>query len=117
MLREEQYGGMPDRSASPPMRVLTEVMQDAMVTGKELHVFSADLANAFDSLEHWSRATLWRALGMSKRMVNLLAQIDETGETEVILGQGRTTTDTLEDKGRYKSDRGVRQGSIGGPIK
>ena len=54
---------------------------------------------------------------MPKRMVNLLAQMDETGVTEVILGQGRTTTDTLEEEGRYKSGRGVRQGSIGGPIK
>ena len=65
MLREEQYGGMPNRSASAPIRVLTEVMQDAMVTGKELHVLSADLAKAFDSLEHWSQAMSWRALGLS----------------------------------------------------
>ncbi len=51
MLREEQYGALPKRSAGSPIRVLTEVIEDAIVSGKELHLFSADIKRAFDSLE------------------------------------------------------------------
>ena len=40
----------------------------------------------------------------------MLVKMDSEGETAVILGQGRKTD-------WYKNGRGVRQGSIGRPIK
>jgi hypothetical protein len=42
--------------------------------------------------------------------VNMLVDMDQGGETQVILGQGRTSTG-------FSSGRGVRQGSIAGPLK
>ena len=47
----------------------------------------------------------------------MLMHMDQEGETAVILGQGRNTADVLGEDGWFKSGRGVRQGSIGGPIK
>ena len=44
-------------------------------------------------------------------------KMDQQGETSVIMGQGRTTADVLGEEGWFKSERGVRQGSIGGPLK
>ena len=110
MLRSEQHGCLPGRSVRTPIRILTELIEDAIVTGKELHIFSADITKAFDSLEYWSQAMGWRALGMPKHMVNMLVDMDRGGETQVILGQGRKS-------GGFASGRGVRQGSVGGPIK
>ena len=117
MLDESQHGGMPMRSTAPPMHNLAETIQDAQVSGKELHVLSADLSKAFDTLEHWSQAMSWRALGMPKEMAEMLMRMDKEGETAVILGQGRTTADILGEEGWFTSQRGVRQGSIGGPVK
>jgi ribonuclease HI len=117
MLDESQYGGMPLRSTAPPMHNLAEAMQDAQVSGQELHVASKDLSKAFDSLEHWSQAMSWTALGMPQEMTEMLMHMDQEGETAVILGQGRNTADVLGEDGWFKSGRGVRQGSIGGPIK
>ena len=101
------------------MHNLAEAMQDAQISGKdrELHVVSADLSKAFDSLEHWSQAMSWRALGMPQEMAEMLMKMDQQGETAVILGQGRNTAEVLGEAGWFESGRGVRQGSIGGPIK
>jgi hypothetical protein len=117
MLDDSQHGGMPLRSTAPPMHNLAEVIQDAQLSGQELHVLSADLTKAFDTLEHWSQVMSWRALGMPSDMAEMLMRMDQEGETAVILGQGRTTADVLGEKGWFTSGRGVRQGSIGGPIK
>ena len=75
-----------------------------------MHILSADISKAFDSIEYWSQAMGWSALGMPPDLVEMLVGMDREGETSVILGQGRTTE-------WYKNGRGVRQGSIGGPIK
>ena len=117
MLRDDQYGSLPGRTVADPIRALAECVEDAMVTGKELHVFSADLSRAFDSIEYWSQAMSWRALGMPRSLVATLLDMDEGGSTEVVLGQGRTTSTVLGQEGWFKSGRGVRQGSIGGPVK
>ena len=110
MLRAEQHGGLPEKTVRSPIRNLTEMMEDAIISGKELHIFSADIAKAFDSIEYWSQALGWGALGMPKDLIQMLVDMDRDGETSVILGQGRGTD-------WYRNGRGVRQGSIGGPIK
>ena len=43
--------------------------------------------------------------------------MDRGGETEVMLTPGKTSATTLGNDGRFKSQRGVRQGSVGGPMK
>ena len=50
-------------------------------------------------------------------MATMLMNMDKGGESEVILGQGRTTSSVLGSEGWFKAERGVRQGSVGGPIK
>ena len=67
MLRNEQYGGINGRQMQDPIRILAELIEDANVTKKELHIFSADLSKAFDTLEYWSQAMSWRALGHQRR--------------------------------------------------
>jgi hypothetical protein len=79
MLREEQYGGINARQMQDPIRILAELVEDANITKKELHIFSADLSKAFDTLEYWSQAMSWRALGAPKDMVNMLVDMDKGG--------------------------------------
>ena len=110
MLRCEQHGSLENRSVRAPIRALAELIEDALMSGKELHILSADISKAFDSIEYWSQALGWSALGMPKDVIEMLVGMDREGETAVILGQGRQTD-------WYKNGRGVRQGSIGGPIK
>ena len=117
MLREEQYGGINARQMQDPIRILAELVEDANITKKELHIFSADLSKAFDTLEYWSQAMSWRALGAPKDMVNMLVDMDKGGRTAVILAPGRSTADVIREKGKYSNQRGVRQGSVGGPMK
>ena len=117
MLRSEQYGGINGRQMQDPIRILAELIEDANVTKKELHIFSADLSKAFDTLEYWSQAMSWRALGAPKEMVNMLVDMDKGGRTAVILAPGRTTETISGEEGTYANARGVRQGSVGGPMK
>ena len=117
MLDASQHGGLPARSTAQPMHNLAEILQDAQLSGKELHVVSMDLTKAFDTLEYWSQAMSWRALGMPVEMAEMLMKMDQEGETAVILGQGRTTASVLGAEGWFSNGRGVRQGSIGGPLK
>ena len=117
MLREEQYGGLRGRQMQDPIRILAELIEDANVSGKELHIFSADLSKAFDTLKYWSLVMSRRALGAHKQLVNLLVDMDRGGEAEVILTPWETSATTLGKDGRFKSQRGVRQGSIGAPMK
>ena len=117
MLRSEQYGGINGRQMQDPIRILAELIEDANVTKKELHIFSADLSKAFDTLEYWSQAMSWRALGAPKEMVNMLVDMDKGGRTAVILAPGRTTETISGEGGTYANARGVRQGSVGGPMK
>ena len=56
MLRGKQYGGINGRQIHDPIRILAELIEDANVTKQELHIFSADLSKAFETLEYWSQA-------------------------------------------------------------
>ena len=89
VIREEQYGGLRGRQMQDPIRILAELIEDANTSGKELHIFSADLSEACDTLEYWSQATSWRAPGAPKQPVNLLVDMDR--------GSNRSDNDTRED--------------------
>jgi hypothetical protein len=69
MLREEQYGGLRGRQVQDPIRILAELIEDANVSGKELHIISAGLSKTFHTLEYWSKAMSWSALGAPKQLV------------------------------------------------
>ena len=111
-----QYGGLPKAGTAPPVRVLAEIMDDARESGQELHILLADLTKAFDTMEYWTQAMSWRCLGMPEGIIELLVNMDsgknqgEGATTQVALAQGR-----MSDPFRHQ--RGVRQGSVGGPLK
>ena len=64
MLNKAQYGGLAKMGTAAPLRVMTNVLENARDTGHELHLFVADLSKAFDSMEYWTQGLSWRALGM-----------------------------------------------------
>ena len=92
------------------------MMEDARVTGRELHWMVADLSKAFATMEYWSQALSWKCLGLPEDIIELLVNMDagkkaEAGATtQVALSQGRVSQP-------FKHERGVRQGSVGGPLK
>jgi len=117
-----QYGAMPEAGTAPPLRVLAEVLQDAHLSKSELHVIALDLRKAFDTCEYWSQALSWRAIGMPAEVVNVLVNLDAGSNNpgDRYAGPGPTTSVIL-DAGHtsepFTHGRGVRQGSVGGPIK
>ena len=136
MLHPSQYGAVSFTGVHAPLRVLAEALEDSMQTGKPLHAYTTDLSKAFDTEPFWSQELSWRCLGMPEHliqvMVNLdsgcrsleeLAESEDTGKTpgergaevkgattRVILGHGRNSSP-------FEMQRGVRQGSVGGPLK
>ena len=119
-----QYGGLPRAGCAPPKRIFAEVMDDAREAGKPLHLFVTDLSKAFDSMEYWSQAMSWRAMGLQEHMVKVLVNMDsgsgagiwdEYDETKGATSQIMTSHGHKSDP--FKHGRGVRQGSCGGPIK
>ena len=116
MLEAGQYGGLPGLGVQPPLRMLAEVIEDAHAAKRELHILITDLSKAFDTMEYWSQAMSWSALGMPEEAIKLMISLDKGSEkgsgatSRVALAQGRVT-------GTFKHGRGVRQGSGGGPIK
>ena len=113
-----QFGAVPNSGVQAPLRMLAELMDDARMSGQQLHIMVADLSKAFDTMEYWSQALSWKCLGMPQEMIDLLVNLDsgstEPGAkgatTQILLGQGRVSES-------FKHGRGVRQGSVGGPIK
>jgi hypothetical protein len=79
-------------------------------SNRRAYILSVDLSKAFDSCEYWSQAASWAAFGMPEEAIKLLVQMDSTASTRVALGAGRYTDPVPHG-------RGVRQGSILGPLK
>ena len=122
LLETSQYGAVSGGGCTAPLKVLNDVMDDARVSGQELHVVALDLKKAFDTCEFWSQAMSLKAIGLPDEAVKLLVDLDAGSNspadpregpgatTKVILGAGRMSP-------AFSHGRGVRQGSVGGPIK
>ena len=122
ILDMSQYGALPNAGTAPPLRVLAEVMEDARLSKSELHILALDLKKAFDTCEYWSQALSWQALGMPPDMIDILVNLDAGSNSPADPHEGPgATTSVILDAG-HKSEpfvhgRGMRQGSVGAPIK
>ena len=122
ILDMSQYGALAKAGGAPPLRVLAEVMEDARLSKTELHILALDLQKAFDTCEFWSQAMSWQALGMPKPMIDILINMDAGSNSPADPHEGPgATTKVILDAGHtsepFVHGRGVRQGSVGGPIK
>jgi ribonuclease HI len=112
-----QYGAIPKAGVFAPLRILAEIINDANEHDKDLHIMVADLSKAFDTMEYWSQEMSWQAIGMPQGMTDILINLDRGGQGE---GQGATSCVSLAHGAHtrpFKHGRGVRQGSVGGPLK
>lgn len=105
-----QYGAIPKGGVAAPLRMMAEMMDDARMSGQELHVLVADLAKAFDSMEYWSQHLSWKTVGLPEHIIQVLVDLDASATTSVMLGNGHKSP-------LFQHGRGVRQGSVGGPLK
>ena len=71
VLDKSQYGAVPKAGTFPPRKVLQAVMEDANITGNEMHLLCLDLKKAFDTCEYWSQALSWRAFGAPDELIKL----------------------------------------------
>ena len=110
MLDPAQFGSVPKGGTDVPLCTVANLLDDARLSGQQLCLLSLDVAKAFDSCEYWSQALSWAALGMPPQAIKLLLQMDSTATTQVNLGGGHYTRPVSHG-------RGVRQGSILGPLK
>ena len=122
VLEPSQYGAVPKAGTLPPRRVLAAVFEDANMSEKEMHLLLLDLKKAFDTCEYWSQALSWRALGAPEDLIKILLNLDagSNSPADPHPGPGATTRVILAN-GKFSPPfphgRGVRQGSVGGPIK
>ena len=87
---------------------MAEILEDSRITEKELHVFVADLSKAFDSMEYWSQAMSWRALGMPEEIIKLLVNLDAgRGNGPWETGEQNTTKKGATTSGAQKSTRRI----------
>ena len=114
MLRGEQYGGINGRQIQDPIRILAKLKEDADVTKKELHIFSADLSKAFDTLEYWSHAMSWRALGAprTERHGQHASRHGQRGEDYRIDPRGRGDLCYCQECPSRFGGRGGEMGSV-----
>jgi len=116
-----QFGAMPRAGVAAPLRTVAEVLEDARVSGSELHLVSLDLKHAFDSQEYHSQYLSWKCLGAPEHLIRILINMDagskqpggpggEGATSAVLLGAGRKTE-------TFTHGRGGRQGSVGGALK
>ena len=113
---------MPKAGTVLPLRALAEVLDDARLSKSELHVLALDISKAFDAYEYWSQAMSWKALGMPDEVIKILINMDAGSNSPADPHEGPgATTSVILDAGRmtpkFAHGRGVRQGSVGGPIK
>ena len=109
VLDPSQFGAVARAGVQAPLRTVAEIMEDSRKHEKELHLTSLDLSHAFDSEEYHSQYLTWKCLGLPEELIGLLINLD-AGNTSILIGGGRTTAP-------FAHGRGVRQGSVGGPLK
>ena len=73
VLDKSQFGALPNAGTAEPLRALAEVLDDARVSKQELHIIALDLKKAFDTVEYWSQALSWRAVGVPTEAIKVLA--------------------------------------------
>ena len=117
-----QYGATSDGGTMQPRRILQAILEDSALSKKQLHIIGLDLSKAFDTAEYWSQALSWRALGLPEDMIKILINLDAGSNSPADPRPGPgATTQVILDAGRlspqFTHGRGVRQGSVGGPIK
>ena len=117
-----QYGAMPEAGTAPPLRALAGVPDGATLSKSELHVVALDLSKAFVTCEYWSQAMSWKALGMPDEAIKILINMDAGSNSPADPHEGPgANTSVILDAGRMTPKcahgRGVRQGSVRGPIK
>ena len=122
LLDSSQYGAVAGGGCPAPLKVLNDVMEDSRVSGQELHVVALDLRKAFDTCEFWSQGMSLKAIGLPDEAVKLLVDLDAGSNSPADPREGEgATTKVILDAGRmspsFAHGRGVRQGSVGGPIK
>ena len=110
-----QFGALPGGGTAAPLRTLRAITDDARQSNNPLYLFIADLTKAFDTLEYWSQALSWKCLDLPEKLIQILINLDSGSAqggatTQVNLGQGRLSEP-------FRHGRGVRQGSVGGPLK
>ena len=126
LLHKSQYGAVSKSGVQGPLRVFAEILDDARSSHQDLHVFTTDLSKAFDTVGFWSEELSWRCLGMPEHLVDIMTNLDagcaawhdehDTGCKEI----GATTRMLLGHRAKsapFQMGRGVRQGSVGGPLK
>ena len=110
-----QFGALPGGGTAAPLRTLRAITDDARQSKNTLYLLIADLTKAFDTLEYWSQALSWKCLDLPEKLIHILINLDSGSAlggatTQVNLGQGRLSE-------AFRHGRGVRQGSVGGPLK
>ena len=115
ILDEAQFGALPGGGTAAPLRTLRAITDDARQSKNPVYLFIADLTKAFDTLEYWSQALSWKCLDLPEELIRILINLDSGSElggatTQVNMGQGRLSAP-------FHHGRGVRQGSVGCPLK
>jgi hypothetical protein len=91
------------------VQALLATIEDAKAANKQLHVLLVDAEHAFDSVEPWALAALYKRLGLPPALARLMSQIDGEGIAQVLTPVGLTS--------RYHIERGTRQGEVLSPLK
>ena len=97
-----QYAFREGRGCFQPGLALRCVLEDAVDTGREVHVFDADIAKAYDSVERWSLQLSYNALGLPVRFRALMQSLDSLALSTVLTPFGPSPT--------FPVEKGVRQG-------
>ena len=127
LLHKSQYGAVSKSGVQAPLRVFAEMLDDARSSKQDLHVFTTDLSKAFDTVGFWSQELSWRCLGMPEHLVDIMVNLDagcaawhDEHGIDAQQAKGATTRMLLGHRAKsdpFRMGRGVRQGSVGGPLK
>ena len=109
LLSSLQFGFLFNSECLTALWPLLAALEDAKLTGKEIHILALDIKRAYDSIEFWSSEIAARRLRLPEEFIQIMREFDTNATTATRTPAGHTAF--------YPIERGMRQGDSLSPLR
>ncbi|GBB95489.1 hypothetical protein RclHR1_02550001 [Rhizophagus clarus] len=108
ILQTNQFAGLPKQSTFEPIRIVNEIIQDAIDNNNELWILSQDMGKAYDRVNTFQLKKAMDRIKLPQQFTHLILDLFKDRTNQVITIYGKTTA--------YDVLTGIDQGEVISPV-
>ncbi|GBC01265.1 hypothetical protein RclHR1_41130001, partial [Rhizophagus clarus] len=108
ILQTNQFAGLPKQSTFKPIRIVNEIIQDAIDNNNELWILSQDMGKAYDHVNTFQPKKVMDRIKLPQQFTHLILDLFKDQTNQVITAYGKTTA--------YDVLTGIDQGEVISPV-